>query len=54
MERLEPDHEPRHFADDPHGSNAWGTLPPRSYFAFDAESIEAELAQLEALRGLRD
>ena len=36
MERLEPDHEPRHFADDPHGSNAWGILPPRSYFRFDA------------------
>ncbi len=43
MERLEPDHEPRVFADDPHGSNAWGILPPRSYFAFDAASIEAEV-----------
>ena len=35
MEQLEPDHEPRFFADDPHGSNAWGILPPRSYFRFD-------------------
>ena len=28
MERLEPDHEPRYFEDDPHGSNAWGILRP--------------------------
>ncbi|HEX2359796.1 MAG TPA: VOC family protein [Solirubrobacterales bacterium] len=54
MERLEPDHEPRFFADDPHGSNAWGILPPRSYFRFDREAVEAELLQLEAQQGLRD
>ena len=54
MEQLEPDHEPRHFADDPHGANAWGILPPRSYFRFDPEAIEAELLQLEAQQGLRD
>ncbi len=54
MERLEPDHEPRHFADDPHGSNAWGILPPRSYFKFDQASIEAEVQQLEAQQGLRE
>jgi catechol-2,3-dioxygenase len=53
MEQLEPDHEPRYFEDDPHGSNAWGVLPPRSYFKFDAESIEAERLQLEAQQGLR-
>ena len=53
MEQLEPDHEPRVFADDPHGSNAWGILPPRSYFRFDRESIEAEVQQLEAQQGLR-
>jgi catechol 2,3-dioxygenase-like lactoylglutathione lyase family enzyme len=52
MEQLEPDHEPRVFADDPHGSNAWGILPPRSYFKFDRESIEAEVQQLEAQQGL--
>jgi catechol-2,3-dioxygenase len=52
MERLEHDHEPRHFPDDPHASNAWGTLPPRSYFSFDPEAIEAERAQLDALHGL--
>jgi catechol 2,3-dioxygenase-like lactoylglutathione lyase family enzyme len=52
MEQLEPDHEPRFFEDDPHGSNAWGILPPRSYFRFDAKAIEAELAQLEAQQGL--
>jgi catechol 2,3-dioxygenase-like lactoylglutathione lyase family enzyme len=54
MEQLEPDHEPRHFEDDPHGANAWGILPPRSYFRFDRAAIEAERAQLEALQGLRD
>ena len=53
MEQLEPDHEPRFFEDDPHGSNAWGILPPRSYFRFDAEAIEAERPQLEAQQGLR-
>jgi catechol 2,3-dioxygenase-like lactoylglutathione lyase family enzyme len=53
MEQLEPDHEPRFFDDDPHGSNAWGILPPRSYFRFDAEAIEAERLQLEAQQGLR-
>lgn len=52
MEQLEPDHEPRFFADDPHGSNAWGILPPRSYFRFDAAAVEAELLQLEAQQGL--
>jgi catechol 2,3-dioxygenase-like lactoylglutathione lyase family enzyme len=52
MEQLEPDHEPRFFADDPHGSNAWGILPPRSYFRFDAAAVEAELQQLEAQQGL--
>lgn len=52
MEQLEPDHEPRFFADDPHGSNAWGILPPRSYFKFDRGAIEAEVEQLEAQQGL--
>ena len=52
MEQLEPDHEPRFFADDPHGSNAWGILPPRSYFRFDEAAVEAELEQLEAQQGL--
>ena len=39
MEQLERDHEPRDWPDDPHSSNAWGILPPRSYFRFDAEAI---------------
>jgi catechol-2,3-dioxygenase len=52
MEQLEPDHQPRYFADDPHGSNAWGILPPRSYFRFDEAAIVAEREQLEALQGL--
>ena len=54
MEQLEPDHEPRFFDDDPHGSNAWGILPPRSYFSFAPAAIEVELAQLEAQQGLRE
>ena len=52
LERLEPDHEPRHFPDDPHASNVWGLLPPRTYFRFDAEAIAAERAQLHALRAV--
>lgn len=54
MEQLEPDHQPRFFEDDPHGSNAWGILPTRSYFRFDRPAIDAELQQLEAQQGLRD
>lgn len=54
MEQLEPDHEPRFFADRPHDSNAWGILPPRSYFRFDPAAIESELEQLEAQQGLRE
>jgi catechol 2,3-dioxygenase-like lactoylglutathione lyase family enzyme len=51
MEQLEADHEPRRFPDDPHASNAWGILPPRSYFRFDADAVQSELEQREALRG---
>ncbi len=49
MEQLEPDHAVRHFPDDPHASNVWGVLPPRTYFRFDAEAVAAERAQLAAL-----
>ncbi|MEO8347515.1 MAG: VOC family protein [Acidobacteriota bacterium] len=49
MEQLRPDHEPRDWEDTPHSSNTWGTLPPRTYFRFDAEAIEAERGQLQAL-----
>jgi catechol 2,3-dioxygenase-like lactoylglutathione lyase family enzyme len=49
VEQLEPDHEPRDWPDDPHSSNVWGILPPRSYFRFDAEAIESERHGLEAL-----
>lgn len=49
MEQLEPDHEPRYFPDDPHASNVWGILPPRSYFRFDEAAVESERHQLEAL-----
>lgn len=52
MEQLEPDHEPRYFPDDPHSSNAWGILPPRSYFRFDEAAVAAERQQLEAQQGL--
>lgn len=51
LEQLEADHEPRVWPDDPHASNAWGILPPRSYFRFDADAIESEREQREALRG---
>ena len=49
MEQLEPDHEPRAWPDDPHSSNVWGILPPRSYFRFDEAAIASERDQLEAL-----
>jgi catechol-2,3-dioxygenase len=49
MEQLSPDHIPRDWEDTPHSSNVWGTLPPRTYFRFDAEAIEIERGQLQAL-----
>ena len=49
MEQLARDHEPRRWPDDVRSSNVWGTLPPRTYFRFDAEAVEAERAQLDAL-----
>jgi catechol-2,3-dioxygenase len=49
MEQLPPDHEPRDWEDTPQSSNVWGTLPPRTYFRFDAEAIELERGQLQAL-----
>jgi catechol-2,3-dioxygenase len=47
MERLEPDHEPRTYADDRFSSNTWGPLPPRSYFRFDDAAIASERESLE-------
>jgi catechol 2,3-dioxygenase-like lactoylglutathione lyase family enzyme len=49
MEILEPDHEPRRYADDRFSSNTWGPLPPRSYFRFDEEAIASERESLETL-----
>ena len=49
MEQLRPGHAPRNWEDTPHSSNVWGSLPPRTYFRFDAEAIEAERRQLPAL-----
>jgi catechol-2,3-dioxygenase len=49
MEQLTAGHVPRDWEDTPHSSNVWGTLPPRTYFRFDAEAIEAERGQLQAL-----
>lgn len=49
MEQLLPGHEPRDWEDTPHSSNTWGTLPPRTYFRFDAEAIDLERGQLQAL-----
>ena len=48
LEQLAPDHAVRHFPDDPHSSNTWGILPPRTYFRFDRAAIEAEDAQAYA------
>jgi catechol 2,3-dioxygenase-like lactoylglutathione lyase family enzyme len=48
LEQLQADHEPRHFPDDPHSSNTWGILPPRTYFRFDAAAIAAEEEQAYA------
>jgi catechol 2,3-dioxygenase-like lactoylglutathione lyase family enzyme len=51
MEVLRAEHQPRHFPDTPHSSNAWGILPPRSYFRFDDEALRSELEQREAVQG---
>lgn len=45
LEQLPDDHQPRHFPDDPHSSNTWGILPPRTYFRFDQAALDAEDAQ---------
>jgi len=45
LEQLKEDHKVRNYPDDPHSSNTWGILPPRTYFRFDKQAIEAELAQ---------
>jgi len=49
MEQLRPGHVPRNWEDTPHSSNVWGSLPPRTYFRFDAEAVESERQQLQAL-----
>jgi catechol 2,3-dioxygenase-like lactoylglutathione lyase family enzyme len=49
MEILPADHTPRAWPDDVHSSNAWGTLPPRTYFRFDPESVRIEREQLMQL-----
>jgi catechol 2,3-dioxygenase-like lactoylglutathione lyase family enzyme len=46
MEILPDDHAPRAWPDDVHSSNAWGTLPPRTYFRFDGEAVRVEREQL--------
>jgi catechol-2,3-dioxygenase len=48
LEQLQAGHQPRHFPDDPHSSNTWGILPPRSYFRFDAAAVAAEEEQASA------
>jgi catechol-2,3-dioxygenase len=54
LEQLRPGHTPRNWEDTPHSSNIWGTLPPRTYFRFDAEAIELERGQLQALGQIVD
>lgn len=51
LEQLRPDHVVRFFPDDPHSSNTWGILPPRTYFRFDRAAIEAEDSQALAYGG---
>jgi catechol 2,3-dioxygenase-like lactoylglutathione lyase family enzyme len=48
LEQLQADHVVREFPDDPHSSNTWGILPPRTYFRFDRAAIEAEADQAYA------
>jgi catechol 2,3-dioxygenase-like lactoylglutathione lyase family enzyme len=48
LEQIAPDHVVRFFPDDPHSSNTWGILPPRTYFRFDRAAIEAEDEQAYA------
>lgn len=49
MEQLDEFHEPREFPDDRHSSSVWGMLPPRSYFRFDQETIDAERESLRSI-----
>jgi catechol-2,3-dioxygenase len=49
MEQLEDGHQPRDWPDNVHSSNTWGILPPRSYFRFDEEALDAERSGSEAL-----
>jgi catechol-2,3-dioxygenase len=49
MEQLQPDHQPRRWADDRFSSNTWGPLPPRSYFRFDQVAVDSERDSLEML-----
>lgn len=51
MEQIDEFHEVREFPDDRKSSNAWGLLPPRSYFRFDERSIAQER---ESHRGIYD
>lgn len=48
LEQLAADHTPRQFPDDPHSSNTWGILPPRTYFRFDQAALDAEDSQAYA------
>ncbi len=48
LEQLQADHTVRHFPDDPHSSNTWGILPPRTYFRFDRAALDAEDEQASA------
>jgi catechol 2,3-dioxygenase-like lactoylglutathione lyase family enzyme len=48
LEQLPADHAVRFFPDDPHSSNTWGILPPRTYFRFDQAAIAAEDEQAYA------
>ena len=48
LEQLRPITSCGCFPDDPHSSNTWGILPPRTYFRFDQAAIDAEDEQAYA------
>ncbi|MGI5126835.1 VOC family protein [Pseudonocardia sp. CA-107938] len=49
MEQIDRTHLPRTFPDDRRSSNVWGMLPPRSYFRFDKETVDAERESLRSI-----
>jgi hypothetical protein len=53
LEQLEADHEPRHFPDDVHASNAWGSCRRARTSASTPNPVRAEREQRHACRTSR-